>query len=72
MKIGEASKTLKRRLEMLDIGNNMGNGRKCKCGEKETSEHLIRCEKDLQEGKVKLDWLKETNNLEKIRKVNEL
>ncbi len=32
-------------------------------------EHLITCEKDLQEGKVDLDWLKETNNLEKVRKV---
>ncbi len=43
-KIGEGSK---RRLEMLDIKNNMGNGRKCKCGEKDTSEHLITCEKYL-------------------------
>ena len=43
MGIKEVSETLMRRLEMTDIGNNWGKERKCKCGEKETTEHLIEC-----------------------------
>ncbi len=38
MGIKEASQTIKRRLEMIDIGNNFGKGRICSCGQKETSE----------------------------------
>ena len=36
MGVREASTTLRRRLEMLDLGNNLGNDRKCKkCNVKE-------------------------------------
>ena len=71
MGIREASKTMKRRLEMNDIGNNMGKDWKCKCGEKETSEHVIKC-KIGNKSEVNVDWLKETDNVDKIRRINSL
>ncbi len=52
MGIKEASQTIKRRLEMIDIGNNFGKGRICSCGEKETSGHVIECENEIQ-----VEWL---------------
>ena len=70
MGIREASDTVKRRLEMLDIGNNLGNDRKCLCKEKETSEHLVQC-RIRGVSKVQEEWLKETNDLQKIRRVNQ-
>ena len=55
---------------MLDIGNNYGKDRTCKCGEKETTEHLIMCSRE--NGKeIDIEWIKETNEIQKIRKVNE-
>ena len=71
MSVEEASRTMRRRLEMLDIGNNWGKQRKCRCGEKESSEHMIACKLNTDKIKVKEEWLKETEDLEKIRKVNE-
>ena len=41
MGVTEASNTLRRRLEMMDIGNNRGSQRKCKCGKEETIEHVM-------------------------------
>ena len=68
MGVKEASSTIRRRLEMLDIGNNQGKNRKCeRCKEKETTEHLIECSRD--EG-IRVEWLKETESITIIRKVN--
>ena len=69
MGIEEASKTMRRRLEMINIGNNMGNGIVCECGEKETSEHIVECRGKKE---VKVEWLKETDDLRKIRSMNAL
>ena len=50
---------------MIDIGNNLGNGRLYRCGEKESSEHFIVCKNELTERGMKvrrqmvlteLDW----------------
>ena len=41
MGLREVTKTMKRRLEMIDIGNNLGRDIKCKCGEKEEIEQII-------------------------------
>ena len=41
--VTEAGNTIRGRLEMQDIGNNRGKDRKCICGEKETTEHIIEC-----------------------------
>ena len=70
MNIEEASRTMRRRLEMLDLGNNWGRQRMCRCGERESSEHMISCKLNTEKDKIKVEWLKETEDLEKIRKVN--
>ena len=73
MTIAEASLTMRRRLEMIDVGNNMGKNRICKeCNVKETTEHMITCRnKNWKiEEQIQTEWLKETNNLYLIRKVN--
>ena len=72
MTIAEASETMKRRLEMKDIGNNWGKRRICKCGERETVEHMVECE-ERRNGKCKIEreWLVETEDIGKIREVNE-
>ena len=57
--VSEASRTLKRRLEMLDIGNNLGRNRMCKCGMKESTEHMIECIIQKVE-RIEVEWLKET------------
>ena len=41
MGLREVTKTMKRRLEMIDIRNNLGRDRKCKSGEKEEIEHIV-------------------------------
>ena len=58
---------------MWDIGNNFGKDRRCECGKKETVEHLVTCKKneDDKEQGVKIEWLKETKDLVKIRMMNE-
>ena len=72
MAIAEASETIKRRLEMQDVGNNWGKKRECKCGEKETTEHMIECgTKSGGKCNAEKEWLTETDNVEKIREVNE-
>ena len=72
MGLSEASETIRRRLEMIDIGNNFGKGRKCECGRKETTEHMIECRERerTEESQIKTEWLAETDNMEIIRKVN--
>ena len=70
MGIREASETLRRRMEMMDIDNNWGRKRRCICGEKEGMEHIIKCKEMKGHGEVKEQWLMETDNIEVIRKVN--
>ena len=70
MGISKVSTTLKRRLEMIDIGNNLGRDRRCKCGEKEDTEHIIKCEKNRGIGRIKEEWLKETEKGFEIREIN--
>ena len=44
----------------------MGNQRRCRCGEKETTKHIV------NEGeRIQLEWLTETADIRKIRKINE-
>ena len=69
MGISEVSTTLKRRLETIDIGNNLGRDRRCKCGEEDT-EHIIKCEKNRGIGRLKEEWLKETEKGFEISKIN--
>ena len=59
---------MRRRLEMIDIGNNFGKGRLCECGEKETTEHIFKCLEGTEN--LEMEWIRETNDIEKIRKVN--
>ena len=60
---------MRRRPEMLDVGNNLGNGKKCKCGAKQERDHLIiRYGRKIRKGKVK--WLGETENIEIARRMN--
>ena len=54
---------------MLDIGNNLGNGSKCRCGAKEEIEHLILCHKR-KIGTGNVNWWKETENIEIVRRMN--
>ena len=55
---------------MYEVGNNMGKGRICRCGIKETVEHVINCEGIQMEDRIRKEWLKEVKDVEKIRKVN--
>ena len=71
MGVQEATKTVRRRLEMYDIGNNMGKNRKCTCGEKETTEHVLKCQKVKMGETIEESWLAEVNDIWKIRKVNQ-
>ena len=42
--IAEVSEIMKTKLEMWDLGKNIGNERKCICEEEgETTEHIIEC-----------------------------
>ena len=59
-------KLMKMRLEMMDIGNNMGKDRRCRCGKKENIEHLIECSKVEMKGKVNVEWLRETDDTIKM------
>ena len=68
--VQEASRTIRRRLEMYEVGNNMGKGRICRCGIKETVEHVINCAGIQMEDRIRKEWLKEVKDVEKIRKVN--
>ena len=72
MGIKEASKTIKRRLEMIDVGNNFGKSRKCKtCGEKEDTEHIIDCQNAGTLWNLDKESLKETENVAIVRKAND-
>ena len=42
MSVSEVAGTIKRRLEMMDVGNNLGKRRKCRCGEEKSTEHIIK------------------------------
>ena len=55
---------MKRKLEMLGRGNTVENRTVHKCEEKSLANvHM----KDLYECKVKIEWLKEINNMEKLK-----
>ena len=73
MGIKEASRTVRRRLEMHAIRNNMGKEKKYEYRERVTSEHLIECRrrKVKEEEKIKVEWLRETDNIKKVSMVNE-
>ena len=73
MGVKKAGGVIRWRLEKLDIGNNMGRGRKCRCGEKETTEHIVECEevKKVMETNIKIEWMKETINRRIIEEVTE-
>ena len=71
MGVQEATKTVRRRLGMCDIGNNMGKNRKCTCGEKETTEHVLKCQKVKMGETIEESWLVEVNDIWKIKKVNQ-
>ena len=70
MGVTEASNTLRRRLKMMDIGNNRGNQRKCKCGKEETIEHVMDCEHIENNKEIRTEWLKETERISIIRDTN--
>lgn len=55
----EATEMIRMRLEMEDIGNNQGKGRKCECGEEERTEHIVKC-KEVKK------WMKERISMEMI------
>ena len=42
-----------------------------KCGDKESSKHFIACRNELTKRDVRVEWLKETSGLKRIRLVNE-
>ena len=44
---------------MMDVDNNYGRQRKCHCGEKETTGHVIQCKLMGGGGWLK-EWLEET------------
>ena len=53
----------------MDVDNKNGRQRKCHCGEKETSEHIIQC-KQVEKERLKNEWLEETVDIGIIRTVN--
>jgi len=68
MGVSEASETITKRLEMVDIGRNLGKKRECQCEQKETTEHIVECKVDESE---KGNTIKrETDDIGIIRKVN--
>ena len=70
MSVFEVAGTIKRRLEMRDVGNNLGKRRKCRCGEEEKTEHIIECQTNRGIGRVKEEWIKEVEKWEDIREMN--
>ena len=68
--IAEASEIMKTKLEMWDLGKNMGNARKCICEvEEETTEHVIECgvvREKLKRDKTGMRISGETQDLRKI------
>ena len=69
MSLTEAAKTIRKRLEMMDVDNNYGKQRKCHCGEKETTEHIIQYTQ-VEKERLKKEWLEETVDIGIIRTVN--
>ena len=70
MSVCEVVGTIKRRLEMMDVGNNLDKRRKCRCGEEESTEHIIKCQTNRSIGRVKEEWIREVEKLEDIREMN--
>ena len=57
---------------MMDVGNNLGKERKCKlCSEKEDIEHIIECQQAGARWQIEKSWLKETDNIVIVRKMND-
>ena len=65
-----ATEIVRTRLEMWDIGRNMGKDWKCKCGEQETTEHIIDCKMVNVNSKEKVhaEWMNgaDVGKLEKV------
>ena len=40
---------------MMDIANNLGNDRICRCGEKKASDHFIVCKNELTDRGMKVE-----------------
>ena len=57
--IKTAREIIKTKLEMWDVGSNFGIERKCCCGEKESSEHVLECarSKEIIEKKGEREWM---------------
>ena len=57
--IKTAREIIKTKLEIWDVGSNFGMERKCWCGEKESSEHVVECErvKEIIEKKGEKEWM---------------
>ena len=57
--IKTAREMIKTKLEMWDIGNNLGKERVCWCGELESTEHILECEKvkEIMEKNGEKGWL---------------
>ena len=70
MGIKETSPTNRRKLEMMDIKNNLGKNRKCeRYNEKESTEHVMEFSGSLERDNIKREWLRETKDI--IRRVND-
>lgn len=72
MGLKEASETMRRRLEMIDVGSNFGRKRTCRlCEEKESTEHMIACRSTTAPAELTVACLKETDDLNIIRQTNQ-
>ena len=67
--IKAAGEIIKTRLEMWDIGKNLGKERFCYCGGKETTEHILECIKvrEVIKRKAKKEWLESDKSEELVR-----
>eukprot|EP00111_Clytia_hemisphaerica_P001146 TCONS_00003266-protein len=72
MGLKEASETMRRRLEMIDVGNNFGRKKTCRlCEEKESTEHLIECRRTTARVELTVTSLKKTGYLNVIKQTNQ-
>ena len=67
--IKTAGEIITTRLEMWDIGRNLGRERYCLCGRKETTEHILECTKVMEVVKIKAkkEWLQSEERVELIQ-----
>ena len=67
--IKTAGEIITTRLEMWDIGRNLGRERYCLCGRKETTEHILECTKVMEVVKIKAkrEWLQSEERVKLIQ-----